>query len=48
MLIMSQHSLNEFACRQSSSNGLTNGSGDDSNSISNASAAVCGVPAAKI
>lgn len=43
--IISQHLSNDSAYRHSSSNGLANGSGGDSNNISNASAAVWGVPA---
>lgn len=41
----SQHLSNVSQNKHSSSNGLTNGSGDDSISMSNASAVVCGVPA---
>lgn len=43
--IISQHLSYDSAYRQSSSNGDANGSGDDSISISRASAAACGVPA---
>lgn len=45
MRIISQHLSNDSAYKQSSSNGVASGSGDDSISIKSASAAVCGVPA---
>lgn len=43
--IISQDLSNDSAYKHSSSNGLANGSGDDSTNINSASAAVCGVPA---
>lgn len=48
ILMISQHLSNDSAYRHSSSIGLTNGSGGDSNSISKASAAVYGFPAEEI